>query len=352
MLSTLAFAGCSDQSAGLYNTSITVIDGSNFSKVERFAAPPARAVAMFNGQTSKFLVTVSDVADESVVLLSPHAGAFSAHSYQAPAARGVVAADLDLDGGDEILVVGSGTLGLYRQGASPGLTLATTYDSFADRSIVVANIDGDAFPDIVSVGAVATGGIVEIRKNLSGVLSSPETYDCGLLPSSVAVTDFNNDGVVDIVVANMQSSSLTILWGTTDGTFQRQDVLTVGGPHGIAAADLDGDGFADLVVAGGTEVALLHGGSAGAYEAARFPLPSRGEPGALAAFGVENGKPCVVGTDALNGSIWMMSSATGYAPKVIGTGTAPVPIALVVGDLTGDGIPDIIVGSYGVAPTL
>src|SRR3989442_15173230 len=42
----------------------------------------------------------------------------------------------------------------------------------------------------------------------------------GLDPSSVAVGDFNGDGVPDLAVANSRSDTVSVLLGDGDGTFQ------------------------------------------------------------------------------------------------------------------------------------
>lgn len=353
VLSALTLTACTDHGAWRYGpaTVMTVFDGADFSRLEQVPAPPSRGVSLVSTGTSTSLVVVGDVSDTAVALFTPEADSFSNHTYASPPARAVVTADLDHDGAQEVLVLGSAQLRVFRPDGAGGLQLLQAYNASADRAMAVADLDGDGSPEIVSAGALGNSGLVEVRRNSGGELSPPETYDCGVLPSAVAVADFNHDGLADIAVANMQSFSLTILWGLAAGAFQRQDVPTVGAAHALAAADIDGDGIADLVVAGGGEVAVLHGSSAGVVEAARFKLPSRGgEPGALATFGAENGMARIVGTDAYNASVWMMSN--GDAPKVIATGTGPVPLALTVGDLTGDGIPDIVVGNYGADATL
>ncbi len=45
------------------------------------------------------------------------------------------------------------------------------------------------------------------------------SYTVGLHPTSIAVGDFNHDGILDIVTANEGDKTVSVLPGSSDGTF-------------------------------------------------------------------------------------------------------------------------------------
>jgi hypothetical protein len=66
-------------------------------------------------------------------------------------------------------------------------------------------------------------------------------------PSSIAISDFNRDGNLDLAVANNGSGTVSIFLGNGDGTFQpKVDYATIASPVGITTADLRGNGILDL----------------------------------------------------------------------------------------------------------
>ena len=72
----------------------------------------------------------------------------------------------------------------------------------------------------------------------------------GRSPRDVVVADLTGDGIPDLVVANYNDDTVSVLIGKGDGTFLPQEVFPVGDkPYSLAVADLTGDGRPDIVVA-------------------------------------------------------------------------------------------------------
>src|SRR5712692_2412997 len=97
-------------------------------------------------------------------------------------------------------------------------------------------------------------------------------FDAGINPVSVAVGDFNGDGVQDLAVANANSNNVSVLSGNGDGSFRGVQNFAAGsGPRSVAVGDFNGDGVQDLAVAnnGSNNVSVLLGNGDGSFQGAQ-----------------------------------------------------------------------------------
>src|SRR5439155_14561622 len=91
-------------------------------------------------------------------------------------------------------------------------------------------------------------------RSLLSFITAP-AYTAGINPNSVAVGDFNGDGIPDLAVANFGTypdfrGTVSILLGKGDGTCRAAQNFAVGlGAISLAVGDLNGDGHPDLAVA-------------------------------------------------------------------------------------------------------
>jgi hypothetical protein len=193
----------------------------------------------------------------------------------------------------------------------------------------------------------------------AGELKSPRMFGAGSFPFGVAVGDFNEDGKLDLAVANsnllsQQVSSLGVFLGNGDGTLQPMVSYQVGQtPRAVVVGDFNGDGHLDLAVANqdGFVSVLLGDGHGNFQNAVNFAAgPS---PLALAA-GDFNGD----GHLDLAVANFVEKAAPGQVTVLIGNGDGTfnppvqfaagvVPQAIAVGDVNGDGHPDLIVANDG-----
>ena len=143
------------------------------------------------------------------------------------------------------------------------------------RWITVADVNHDNHPDILVTNADA-GTLTVLLGDGAGHFRQPpgSPFACGHLPNDIAVADMNGDGNPDLVIANHQAPTITILLGDGKGSFRPApgspfDAHSNPHPHAVVAADFNSDGKVDVATDdwGNNRVELLLGDGHGAIAA-------------------------------------------------------------------------------------
>jgi len=185
-------------------------------------------------------------------------------------------------------------------------------------------------------GGFARTGLVE--QGMPGRVSNYSLlwkFRAGLcVASSPVVGDFDGNGVVDVSFAACDGYEYT-LYGTNGSVEWR--VRTGGGLTSPAAADLDGDGRAEIVVGGALSplFCISHDG--------RVMWEVRGLfEGAVPVVGDFDGDGRLeVAANSFDGRVAIVDGASGGVEWFSRVGTGAVS-PLASGDVTGDGLPDIV----------
>jgi hypothetical protein len=187
-------------------------------------------------------------------------------------------------------------------------------------------------------------------------------YPAGERPRRVVAANFTRSGNLDLAVANYLTSEVSILLGNGDGTFQKAKRFSVSAPIGIAVGDFNGDGKPDLAIieSGGTgqsTVAIFLNDGAGNFHHAGSRLC--GIYSISVAVGDFNGDGNLDlavanrGFDRPGNVKVFLGDGKGGLGKATTYSVAGGPYGIAVGDLNGDGHPDIATaldlgGSVGV----
>lgn len=208
-------------------------------------------LADLDGNNSLDMV-VLDVST-AYILLNNGDGTFKARqSYAAPsAAQGLAVGDLDKDGRIDMLVAGGTSVSLLRGNGDGTFKAHTTFAlTGLAQTTVVADLNGDGNPDFYALDE--TNRILNVfMGNGDGTFKARVTY-AGAGAGNAVLVDINGDGIRDHVAPNgsLGFSNVSILLGNADGTFQAERSYYSGpSPHNVYGADFNGDGNIDLVTA-------------------------------------------------------------------------------------------------------
>ena len=172
----------------------------------------------------------------------------------------------------------------------------------------------------------------------------------------MAIADFNNDGLLDIVVSNSGANNISIFLRHINETFTDQVIYSTGldsTPYAVAVTDFNHDHQLDIAVAnfGSHNIGIFIGKGNGTFKS-------------QVAFSTESSRPRSIGVGDFNNDARNDIAVVNYATDNIGvflqdtkgsfanqttfsTGYDSDPYSLAVGDLNNDNNLDIIVTNYG-----
>jgi hypothetical protein len=268
--------------------------------------------------------------------------------------------------------------------------------------LVTGDFTGDGRTDLAVVGHDSSSGQNEVEVLLSsgdGTFQISPPINLGpFVPSSGVAGDFRGHGRTDLAVAGLDSASnqyeVKVLLGKGDGTFQLATPTNLGSFQASSlGGDFNGDGRTDLVVNGpsGFAVKLSLGdgqfADAGTLAASIENTPLLADPGdgtqdvfvinqsgsilwrqgnpAISgsfdppitvnpgfpsrdiAFVTTERGPLLASVDLKDDVVSLYQYSGGGFVRVGSLATGPLPTRIVAGDLTGDGIDDLVVYNAG-----
>jgi hypothetical protein len=361
------------QSSASFSFTAKAISGLNFAPRVDLPTGGSNPISMaledFNGDGKLDIAFSNEGSNTITVLLGKGDGTFKSPVTTAVDPGGalnigaMVSGDFNEDGKPDLVVgtIAGGQTDIVLLGNGDGTFKQTGAipDSFGFLQAKAVDLNGDKHLDIV---AGNNGNMTVALGKGDGTFGSAVILPNGPLFDSymgIDVGDVTGSGKLDIVGADWEpdTGDLVFFGGVGNGTFNAPTWQTPPrtSANTVALADFDGDGKLDVLVGyTGGSAAIALGNGDGTFNtdlasetlvySGNFQSTSNGVYVSTADLDLD-GKPDAVALDYLAGVAYVllnnaqpMSAGTKYSYTI-----APGLAASVVGDLNGDGIPDLVV---------
>jgi hypothetical protein len=245
------------------------------------------AAGDFNGDGNLDIAMLENGGNAMQIAFGDGAGHFTIGQSQFPvpgggslgSARAIYAADMNNDGLMDVVALTvdgnnlQGHVPLYlNDGTGRNFTVTDNVVSanFGNsRPGTIADFNGDGFLDVV-VANIGTNNLSFVPGTGSGTMGTATTIPSCSGPLSVSSGDFDKDGKFDLVVGCNTTPSVEVHRGTGNGTFQTGTLVSIGTgtAQSLLTGDFDGDGNLDLFfIKGSSTLDVMLGDGTGSFVA-------------------------------------------------------------------------------------
>jgi FG-GAP-like repeat/FG-GAP repeat/Secretion system C-terminal sorting domain len=368
------------------NTGTPIVSFNTKTDFTTGASPLAISIGDLNGDGKLDLAVANRSSDNLSVFLNTTTPGATTPTFSAKtdfttgtAPRSISIGDFNGDGKPDLAVAndGANSISVLFNTTTPGAT-TPTFSAKTDftaginpRSSSIGDLNGDGKLDLAVANFSSNNVSVYLNTTTPGAATPTFTaktdFTAGFFPPSVSIGDLNGDGKLDLIVVGMVSGGVSVLLNTTSPgattpSFSAKTDFISGGngnnPITVSINDLNGDGKPDFIVTNASfdNVAVfLNTTTPGATTptfSAKTDFATGSNPITVVTKDLNgDGKPdiAVANQNSANISVLVNTTTPGattptFSTKTdFNTGAGNTPFFLAIGDLNGDGKPDLAV---------
>lgn len=249
----------------------------------------------------------------------------------------------------------SGDVGILQPTGTPKFETRTEISSGtgAHADYAVADFNGDTFLDMAVIGL---SGEMRILLGDGTNFTLGQSLQIDGLPIWTAAGDLDEDGDRDLVVVRNAANSTDIWLNDGLGNFSAGPTLPVGlDALAVVIGDVDGDDHLDVLVSRpvAPEIIVHYGDGTGSFSlASAITMPGGGSAFNLQVGDItHDGWPDLMVADPVQSRVLVYPGVNNNQKASLGTfayqlDIAGAPRAIAMGDLSGDGLPDMAVSAF------
>ena len=220
--------------------------------------------------------------------------------------------------------------------------------------MVVGDFNEDGWADLAIANSSGNTVTVLLNNQTGGFTAATGSpFTVGTKPVSIAMIDLNDDGKLDLMIANSGSNNLSVLLGDGAGHFSAATGSPFAAgtqPTSVAIGFFEGTVTGDVAVTDSNGfVTLLSWNGTGFTPLSSSPVAAGSSPSSVVAFGFGVAQDLAIANLNTNTVTVLLNNGTGHFAPSSGSPfpTGSQPYSIVEADFNQDGIPDVAIANNG-----